>query len=580
MYTVVQPVRSWVAWVPRAPVALDRQYGVRDDRARRWNRGNLRIEWVPRDVTAPATDDLGRLLAGDESEFDPLNPDLHLAGGVPIRFDASAGTLVVHTSIVGLPIVYLYRGAEITAIASDIHLIRDLPGTSLSLDARAVGELGRVGHPLAGRTLFKDLTLAPSGATLRLDVNDGTMTVRDTWRLPERAPLPASDFLEAQIAAFDAALTRIHVDGSFLSLTAGLDTRAVFATLARQDRLIPAATMTGVKRSLDFRAAEALCRAYGVEHHPIVFDDRFIRSLPSYVETASRLSGGLASLDQAPEVFMYDMLGSGYGARVSGNLGNQVGRGGTEGVSTRGADVSILSAALRSEAEAAADSGHWLLDHLDADEQAQLEFILTAEIPLTLASNYPIGNHFAKQQTPYADRLLIETLAHRPYAANEMTSSRLRIRMRDLGHRFLGEPMEHSFQRTSITRSGGVAASYPINWGWRAAGGVSPAGFVLGVATLVGMYSRAKGLDGGVLRPIMQKTGLPALHDFRETRRWLIHDLKEYTFDTLRSQAVSDLFDRRRLDTVLNEHYSMQRDRYQTVTFALDTALSHQAFCA
>src|SRR5690606_15262077 len=130
-------------------------------------------------------------------------------------------------------------------------------------------------------------------------------------------------------------------------LTAGLDTRAVLSVLAEQGRLLPAVTMTGRRLSLDARIAGRLTRSYGVEHTLVHFDAEFTRELPRLVRIASRLSGGLSSLGQAPEVHLYGSLANRFDARLSGNLGNQVGRGGTEGVSLRNASLDILASPLR-----------------------------------------------------------------------------------------------------------------------------------------------------------------------------------------------------------------------------------------
>ena len=88
------------------------------------------------------------------------------------------------------------------------------------------------------------------------------------------------------------------------------------------------------------------------------------RQLPDYVQRASRLSGGLLSLREAPEVYLGHELGGRFAARLSGNLGNEVGRGGTEGVGTRGARLDILDPALLRDA-ARVKEGHWLLDNLE-----------------------------------------------------------------------------------------------------------------------------------------------------------------------------------------------------------------------
>src|SRR5205823_5112178 len=191
---------------------------------------------------------------------------------------------------------------------------------------------------------------------------------------------------------------------------------------------------SGVNRPLDARAAARLCRAYGVSHSLVTIGDRFARGLADYVQEASRLSGGLASLRQAPEVYLYHQLGGSFDARISGNLGNQVGRGGTEGVSTRRAELGILSPALRAAS--------------------------------TVGGSAPSG-------------------------------SLIKMRLRDLKHRFFGEPESTSFQRSLLQRLGGFAAAYPINYGWRATGGVSPAGLLWGAATFAGMAVQKWRLDDG-----------------------------------------------------------------------------------
>jgi hypothetical protein len=571
----VLTVRSFVACAQRTRGAPAGGVEGVGDGWSQYTIDGLTVAWTGRGGEAERSEELPTLLVGDDSEFDPADPDRNLAGGVPIRFNRTQRALVVYTSIVGLPPIYLYRGAEVIAIASDVYLLAALPGVELAVDPTGLEELGRIGHPVAHRTLFRDVTLVPSGSRLQV-TSDGVLTRQDSWSLPDLEPLGWEEFIERQIAAFTASTRRLDLSGAFISLTAGLDTRTVFATLMSQGRGVPAVTMTGPRRSLDARTAARISRAYGLPHHEVVFDERFTRELPRFVETASRLSGGLASLDQAPEVYFYDALSGRFSTRLSGNLGNQVGRGGTEGVSTRGADTSVLAADLRALVAPSGPSRHWLVDELISSAVARTEFILKNEIPFTLASNYPVGNHFAKQQTPYASRTLIETLAQKPLAAAHGSESRLGMRMRDLAHRFLGEPAETSFQRTLLRRIGGFAAHYPINWGWRAEGGVSPSGLVLGTVTLLGMYSRARGLDGGILRPFMDVTGLPALHDFRESRRWLRQTLRDFTFDTLAASSTqgSGLFDSMALTAVLAEHFGGKRDHYQTVTFALDVALA------
>lgn len=565
-------IRSFVAWVSRGrpgrrPPGDEVSAGWQE-----WSDGGaLTVQYVPRvSAAGTASPKLPLLVLGDDSEVEAGRPGMSLAGGVPIRYDATSGALSIDTSIVALPPVYVFESADVVAVASDIEHLRRAPDVVLAFDPVGVTELGWFGHPVEHRTLFRNVAMAPAGGTLTLQ-RDGTSSFRRTWELPAAAPLPWHDFVERQIDAFTEAVKRTDVSRSFLSLTAGLDTRSVFAALADQQRLIPSVTMTGARLSLDARTARTLCREYGITHRPVVIDERFERELPALVQRANLLSGGLSSLGQAPEVFLYEQLESGYVARLSGNLGNQVGRGGTEGVSVRAADLDILAPALRAELRR---DEHWLLRRLHQQPREALEFILQGEIAFSSVGNYTVGNHFAVQQSPYASRALIETLAHHPAGGSDIASrSKLAMRLRDLRHRFLGEPEHVSFQRALVRRIGGPAARIPVNWGWRPAGFVSLRGLAMGMATLTGMAARAKGLDD-----MLAWTALPSLHDFRASRRWLREGLREFTRDTFQSKAVRDagVFDLAKLDRVATEYFGGGRDHYETVTYALDLALAHR----
>jgi hypothetical protein len=573
-------IRSFIAWT-QSPSGSDEHIRIDGDRGewRHWRDGPLQISFAPRlpSPLSPTSPELSTLILGDDCEFDPAAPDQSLASGVPVQLDRRTKRLSIITSLVALPPVFLYRGQRGIAVTSDLHLLRGLPGVRLQFDARAIGELGHFGHPVGHRTLFSGVSLVPAGSRLLLGPGLGAVVER-VWQLPERARLGWPEFVEAQIAAFTTQVSAMDVSRSFLALTAGLDTRTVFAVLASQKRLAVTATMTGPRPSLDARIAARLSRAYGIPHEPVVFDDAFVRELPRYMRRASLLSGGLATLSQASEVHLYECLG-GYAGRLSGNLGNQVGRGGTEGVSVRGAELRVLAPELRAAAPPAA---HWLLDHLDREERERLTFILQNEIPFTLVGNFSVGNHFAAQQTPYASRALIESLATRPARGPARTDSKLRLRLRDLRHRFLGEPEAHSFQRTLVNRIGGFAAHCPVNWGWRPDGGVSVRGTLMGAATLVGMAARAKGLDAGALSRPLAWTGLPALHDFREGRRWLHEDLHEFTLDTLGSHAIRDanLFDWSILAPLLHSYFRGNHEHFETVLFALDVGMAQEIFCS
>jgi len=525
-------------------------------------RGPLRLWFRPREPAAhrhlPSVERTAAWLLGDEGECRSSGAAVSLVNAATVSFDAARRRLTLFTSIIGLPPVFVHADRRRAILASDLYLIAGVPDVRLEFDPAAVVEFARIGHPTFERTLYKRTRLLPAGSRVVVDPESGLTTER-AWRPPDPESVTWEQFVDRQIAAFTDAIRRIDLSKSFLSLTAGLDTRTIFMTLADQRRLVPAATMSGVRPSLDARIAAALCREYGVPHTIVEIGQRFRRQLPDYLYRASRLSGGLASIRQAPEVHFYDQLAGRFAARLSGNLGNQVGRGGTEGISTRDAGLSLLSPELRKAT--GFHPRHWLLDDLSLHGR-RFERLLQHGVTPAAVGNYTIGNHFAIQQSPYADRALVETLALRPPGGLRPSASPISMRLRDVRHRFLGEPRSTSFQRSLLNRLGGRAATWPINFGWRARGGVSPAHVVRGVAALADMLAEKRHVD--------------------RSTRWIHGALEAFARDITGSRAVreSGVFDPRIMDRVVDEHFSRRRDHYESVTLALDLALAHEQFCA
>lgn len=352
-----------------------------------------------------------------------------MAHAASIHFDLRGGTVQINSSIVGLPPIFLYQRAGFVVLTSEQHLLRAFAGERPELDPQAVVELFQVGYPLAHRTLFRDLTLMPGGNTLAIDAT-GAMSLVRCWALPEDAPWEDwPSYLEHQAEVFKQAVRRLQLSDSFFSLTGGLDTRAILTVLVESGITVPAVTMSGSRSlCLDARLAGALCASYGLPHTVVRLDGRFLEDLPRYVVEAARLTGGLASVEQAHEVFFFRQSPRTATRRLCGNLGNQVGRGGVEGPSMRNADLTILSKDLRAGASAIGP-GHWLTGSDRGSRRVLYQSLLQHEFPFSSVGNFTVGHHFCIQQSPYANRMVIEAVSrvHRWSPPSSEPSSRFEL---------------------------------------------------------------------------------------------------------------------------------------------------------
>ena len=420
----------------------------------------------------------------------------------------------------------------------------------------------------------------PAGFLLKV-LQGSTVSMERSWFLPEIEPSKDWDaFTNLQIETFKQAIKDLDLSNSFISLTAGLDTRAILAELIHENRIIPAYTMSGPTLSLDARTAKKLSSVYGISHGITIIENDFYKDLPDYTIEASRLSGGLASIEQASEVYFYNKINGSFNGRLSGNLGNQIGRRGTEKVSLRNADAAILDESINEKAKEGS-AGHWYRDANVTAGRLDYEFLLQNEVPFSSVGNYCIGNYFTVQQSPYANYLLIENSFRMPADKNAGESlSLIQLRLNDLRHRFLGEPELYSFQRKLIKEIGGYVATCPINWGWRAKGGVSLSGLVNGGLAFLDAIAYSKGLNSGLIGKGFKLMHIAGLHEFKDYTVWLKSYMKEFIHDTLLSDSIkgSGLFNVKILTKILEEHYSDRNDHYKEIVFALDLALAKQIF--
>ena len=211
------------------------------------------------------------------------------------------------------------------------------------------------------------------------------------------------------------------------------------------------------------------------------------------------------------------------------------------------------------------------------------EFLLKEEVPYTSVGNYSIGNHFGVQQAPYAHNSLIETVFRMPRATGKQRRvSALQMRLHDLKHRFLGQSARESFQTKIIRDAGGFLAHYPINWGWRASGGVSFPGFILGVASLADAFASSRALYAKKNNMILQFMHIEGLLNYVHVGDWLRKNLKDFFYDMVFSKDVieSGMFHRGNVQRCADDFFSNHSSSTKEIVFILDIALAKKLFCA
>lgn len=522
------------------------------------------------------------LLLGDNLEWDETVGEECMAYASFIKINSRSRSLKIMTSIVGLPPVFIYKDKGMIVLTSDLYLLTMVGDLCLSLNPESVVDFCKIGHPINYMTLFENVTMVPCGSLLEWNAG-GSIKVKNVWQFQaSKDILDMNTYCESQIEAFSCAMDKLDLKDTFLSLTAGLDTRTILSELIYKKRPISAAyTISGKNRTLDARVANRLCKEYNIEHNIIIIDDTFFMNLDKYINMASFLSGGIHSLDQATEIYFYENIDRKYKARVSGNLGNQIGRKGTEGVSLRNANIKMLHPDFISKVKNKESVGHWFNSMKQGSGGLEYNSLLQYEVPHSSVGNYCIGNFYALQKSPYAYKKLFETSQNNPLEGenDKKQLSVLAMRLKDLKHRFMGDSEKRSFQRMLIKKHGGFLAHYPINWGWRASGGISYYGLIQGTLALADVIAEKKAEPNGFIDKIMYLTGITGLHEYRHPKHWLRQYLKEYIYDNILSCKLQEILNKNYLYNILNEYFNNNNNtHYATIVSALDLSIAIQHY--
>jgi asparagine synthetase B (glutamine-hydrolysing) len=360
-----------------------------------------------------------------------------------------------------------------------------------------------------------------------------------------------------------------------MSLSGGLDSRTSLIALLSHNHRLPCVTMAGSPHSLDVGLAKALCEAYGLVHHTVLLDGEFRRRSPELLIRSADLTGGVACLGQTADLFLYESMPASLTARVSGNLGNQVGRGGVESLSAYQPSPEIFSREVRERLQAR-PVAPWFIPRLAGGDYGRTLF--SQEVHFWSIANYVVGSSHAYQLTPYADRRLMHLSCAAFAQDNELQHPTWKVlRARDLRHRLAGTPKERSFQRQFLAQKDCRGSHIPLNWGWRAEGGWSLGWSMTAMASAADAGLTKLGGKSELLRPaarwLSAKLGhRSALVDWPQVLKTHLQELAMDTFTSRHVRQVG-IFDPCALDKMLREHFGGVADHQYTVSRSLEVAL-------
>jgi asparagine synthase (glutamine-hydrolysing) len=246
-----------------------------------------------------------------------------------LAMDRKRGAVELFTDRYGMQRLYFHEAKGTFYFGAEAKAILGVKPELRVLDPRGLGEWAACGCVLENRTLFKDIYIVPPASAWRF--SGKTLVDRGRYFSPEewenQDPLTPEAYYAALREAFAKNLPRYFNGGqrAAVSLTGGLDTRAIMAWQRQPPGSLPCYTFGGMYReSQDVRVARQVAQACGQPHEVIGVDGHFLAKFPGYAERTVYLTDGCVDVGHAPDLYANEKAKEIAPVRVTGNYGGEV----------------------------------------------------------------------------------------------------------------------------------------------------------------------------------------------------------------------------------------------------------------
>ncbi len=203
------------------------------------------------------------------------------------------------------PLYYARRNGRLL-LCSEVKGILADPKVRRDIDKAGVADFFTFGHLLGDKTLIKDVCLIPPGSIWVY--KGGQLAKKQYWKLDQQFGVyqgSEEDYLEEFNDLLKKSVSRQLVGDHDLtvSLTGGLDSRAVFALIDHESNPVRSFTH-GIKGCADLMIAERVGKGInGHKHVSYELDGLFLERFSDHAERTVFLTDGMGKLGQAQVLF-------------------------------------------------------------------------------------------------------------------------------------------------------------------------------------------------------------------------------------------------------------------------------------
>ena len=243
--------------------------------------------------------------------------------------DRARGTVTLMNDRYGMQRLYYHESKDAFYFAAEAKSILAVRHELRSLDPGSLGELIALGAVLENRSLFQGISLMPGASIWKF--RGGVIEHKDVYFHPEewenQTALDPDTYYRELREVFAQNLPRYFTTRQrvAMSLTGGLDTRAVMAWYKGPPSSLPCYTFGGIYRDCrDVLVARQVARTCRQPHHVIEVGVDFLSQFPQLAERAVYLTDGGADVSCTPPLYVCQHARKIAPVRMTGNYGDQI----------------------------------------------------------------------------------------------------------------------------------------------------------------------------------------------------------------------------------------------------------------
>lgn len=333
--------------------------------------------------------------------------------GIAINFKLHEATLF--NDRYGMSRIYLHEAKDEFLFASEAKALLRIRPALRAIDPDGLAQYLRFNCVMGSNSLFKEISILPPASSWTFVA--GAISARRSYfgfgDWEQRPALSKEEFYQR----FEETVTRIvpsYMQGTQptepvgLSLTAGLDTRAILAASNGQKQNLTCYTFGGTWGEIfDIRAARKLAAMCDYPFETIKLNDEFLRDFPELARQCVYMSDGTHDASGAHDVFFNRIVRKFAPIRLTGKFGSEVVR--TRRLIRSG---DFPHALLQSGFAAFLDKAR-TFDQITKTRHP-LTRVVSEEIPWHEYGRVAVEQAEVVLRTPYMDNELIELMFQAP----------------------------------------------------------------------------------------------------------------------------------------------------------------------